>query len=463
MTNDTIAAISTPPGNGGIGVIRISGPNSLDIISKLFGRTKKGSEDCKNFQSHKVYHGYIFDSDTAEIIDEVLVIPMLAPSSYTTEDVVEIQAHSGNIVMRSILDLVVSHGARLAEPGEFTKRAFLNKRIDLTQAEAVADIINAKSIKSLRVAASQSSGTLQKSIKGLKAELLDLLTLLEAAIDFPDDIDNPFSNKQGLSVVEKVLADCQRYIRLYDDACFIRDGIKLAICGAPNVGKSSLMNRLLEEEKAIVTSIPGTTRDPIQESLNISGIPFTVSDTAGIHSTNDLVEIIGMKKAKEHISDADLILYMKELGQNVSEKELNQVIPKDKKVLFVINKIDLVKDKKLPKLPDMPKPYQDIPKIGISALENQGIDELRKMVINISIKDLDVSLSGVIPNIRHKETLKEAVFNLKSAEKGMHKGQSEEALAFDIKNSIVALGKITGETAEIDILENIFSNFCIGK
>ncbi|MCK5099719.1 MAG: tRNA uridine-5-carboxymethylaminomethyl(34) synthesis GTPase MnmE [Desulfobacteraceae bacterium] len=463
MTNDTIAAISTPPGNGGIGVIRISGLNSLDIISKLFGRTKKGSEDCKNFQSHKVHHGYIFDSDTAEIIDEVLVIPMLAPSSYTTEDVVEIQAHSGNIVMRSILDLVVSHGARLAEPGEFTKRAFLNKRIDLTQAEAVADIINAKSIKSLRVAASQSSGTLQKSIKGLKAELLDLLTLLEAAIDFPDDIDNPFSNQQGLSVVEKVLADCQRYIRLYDDACFIRDGIKLAICGAPNVGKSSLMNRLLEEEKAIVTSIPGTTRDPIQESLNISGIPFTVSDTAGIHSTNDLVEIIGMKKAKEHISDADLILYMKELGQNVSEKELNQVIPKDKKVLFVINKIDLVKDKKLPKLPDMPKPYQDIPKIGISALENQGIDELRKMVINISIKDLDVSLSGVIPNIRHKEALKEVVINLKSAEQGMLKGQHEETLAFDIKNSINALGKITGETAEIDILDNIFSNFCIGK
>ena len=463
MTNDTIAAISTPPGNGGIGVIRISGLNSLDIISKLFGRTKKGAEDCKNLQSHKVYHGYIFDTGTNQIIDEVLVIPMLAPSSYTTEDVVEIQAHSGNIVMRSILDQVVSHGARLAEPGEFTKRAFLNKRIDLTQAEAVADIINAKSVKSLRVAASQSSGTMKKNIEGLKTELIDLLTLLETAIDFPDDIDNPYSKQQGLLVVNKVLTDCKRNIKLYDDACFIRDGIKLAICGAPNVGKSSLMNRLLEEEKAIVTSIPGTTRDPIQESLNINGIPFTVSDTAGIHSTNDLVEIIGMQKAKEHISDADLILYMKELDQNVSEKELNQVIPKDKKVLFVINKIDLAEDKSMLKLPDMPEPYQGIQKIGISALENQGIDELRKMVINISIKDLDVSLSGVIPNIRHKEILKEAVFNLESAEQGMLKGQNEETLAFDIKNSINALGKITGETAEIDILDNIFSNFCIGK
>ena len=463
MTSDTIAAISTPPGNGGIGVIRISGPDSLDITSKLFGRTKKGIEDCKTLQSHKVYHGYIFDSETDQIIDEVLVIPMLAPSSYTTEDIVEIQAHSGNIVMRSILDKILSHGARLADPGEFTKRAFLNNRIDLTQAEAVADIINAKSVKSLKVATSQINGTLKNNIDKLKNELLELLTLLEASIDFPDDTDNPFSEEQGIIVIQQVLAECQRYIQLYDDACFIRDGIKLAICGAPNVGKSSLMNRLLEEEKSIVTSIPGTTRDPIQESLNINGIPFTVSDTAGIHSTNDLVEIIGMKKAKEHISDADLVLYMKELGQKVSEKELNQVIPEGKKVLFVVNKIDLTEDKKPPELPDLPEFYKNIPKIGISALNNQGIDELRKMVINISIKDLDTSLSGVIPNIRHKETLKEAVFNLKSAENGILKGLNEETLAFDIKNSITALGKITGETAEIDILDNIFSNFCIGK
>lgn len=463
MTSDTIAAISTPPGNGGIGVIRISGPESLDITSKLFGRTKKGVENCKSLQSHRVYHGYIFDTSEDQILDEVLVIPMLAPSSYTTEDVVEIQAHSGNIVMRSILDKVVSLGARLAEPGEFTKRAFLNNRIDLTQAEAVADIINAKSVKSLKVASSQSNGTLKKNIEQLKTDLLDLLTLLETAIDFSDDIDNPFDSKKGIIIVQNVLDECKRYIQLYDDACFIRDGIKLTICGAPNVGKSSLMNRLLEQEKSIVTPIPGTTRDPIQESLNINGVPFIVSDTAGIHSTNDLVEIIGIKKAKEHIADADLILYMKELGQEVSEKELDHVIPNDKKVLFVINKIDLLKNKESLKMPDMPEPYQDIPKIEISALNNLGIDDLRKMVINISIKDLDVSLSGVIPNIRHKETLKEAVSNLKSAEKGMIKGNSEETLAFDIKNSITALGKITGETAEIDILDNIFSNFCLGK
>ncbi|MCP3899822.1 MAG: tRNA uridine-5-carboxymethylaminomethyl(34) synthesis GTPase MnmE, partial [Desulfobacteraceae bacterium] len=245
MINDTIAAISTPPGNGGIGVIRISGHNSKSIILKLFGKTKAGVDDCISLQSHKVYHGYIFDSATNQAIDEVLMIPMLAPCSYTTEDVIEIQAHSGSIVMRSILDQVVSEGARLAEPGEFTKRAFLNNRIDLTQAEAVADIINAKSVNSLKIAASQSGGALQKSINGLKDELLELLTLLEAAIDFPDDTDNPFSNEQGLEVVKKVLLECQRYIKLYDDACFIREGIKIAICGAPNVGKSSLMNRLL--------------------------------------------------------------------------------------------------------------------------------------------------------------------------------------------------------------------------
>ncbi|MCK5541390.1 MAG: tRNA uridine-5-carboxymethylaminomethyl(34) synthesis GTPase MnmE [Desulfobacterales bacterium] len=463
MTNDTIAAISTPPGNGGIGVIRISGRNSLDIISKLFGRTKTGVEDCISLQSHKVYHGYIFDSVTKQIIDEVLVIPMLAPSSYTTEDVIEIQAHSGSIVMRSILDQVLSKGARLAEPGEFTKRAFLNKRIDLTQAEAVIDIINAKSVKSLKAAASQSNGVLRKNIERLKAELVNLLSLLEAAIDFPDDTDNPFSNKQGILVVKKVLSDCKRYIQLYDDACFIREGIKLAICGAPNVGKSSLMNCLLEEEKSIITSIPGTTRDPIQENLNINGISFTISDTAGIHSTNDLVEIIGMEKAKEHILNADLLLYMKEVGQSISKKELNQVIPKDKKVLFVVNKIDLVKDKDVLILPEMPEPFQNIPKIGISALENLGIDDLKNMVINMTITDLDVNTNSIIPNIRHKETLKEAVFNLESAEKSMLNEHNEETLAFDIRNSLNALGKITGETTEIDILDHIFSNFCIGK
>ncbi len=463
MIKDTIAAISTPPGNGGIGVIRISGPASLDIISKLFGRTKAGIEKSFTFESHRVYHGYIFDPDMELPMDEVLVIPMLAPSSYTTEDIVEIQAHSGNIVMRSILDQVISKGARLAEPGEFTKRAFLNNRIDLTQAEAVADIINAKSSKSLKAAAAQNSGIMKKSIKELKSELLELLTGLEAAIDFPDDTDITFSPGQGLRIVKKIALECKRYIKLYDDTCFIREGIKLAICGAPNVGKSSLMNRLLEEEKSIVTPIPGTTRDPIQESLNINGVSFTISDTAGIHSTNDLVEIIGMEKAREHIADADLILYMKEANQKIREKELDHVIPKDKKVIFVINKIDLVERKDNFSLPDLPGPFQNIPSIGISALKMTKIDELRKMIINIAVKDLDVNSGSIVPNLRHRETLKDALFNLESAEKAMLNKDPEETIAFDIKNSINALGRITGETAEIDILDNIFNNFCIGK
>ncbi len=463
MTSDTIAAISTPPGNGGIGIIRISGPDSLDILSKIFGRSKKGVENCQDLQSHRVYHGYLFGSDNAHIIDEVLVIPMLAPSSYTTEDVVEIQAHSGNIVMRSILNQVIYHGARIADPGEFTKRAFLNNRIDLTQAEAVADIINAKSIKSLKVASSQNTGTLKKNINKLKADLLELLTLLETAIDFPDDIDNPFSKNQGIKTIQKVLNECKRYIQLYDDACFIRNGIKLAICGAPNVGKSSLMNQLLEDEKSIVTSIPGTTRDPIQESFNMDGIPFIISDTAGIHSTNDLVEIIGIKKAKEHIADADLVLYMKEINQNISEKELSLAAPKDKKIIFIVNKIDLAENQDSLSAPDMPEPYKNIPIIKISAIKNQGIDELKKMIISIATKDLDINLNTVIPNLRHKQVLKEAVYNLKAAEDGILRGQNEETLAFDIKNTINALGKITGETAEIDILDNIFASFCIGK
>ena len=459
MIKDTIAAIATPLGSGGIGIIRISGPKALSIISKLFGTTKKGPDGGSDFISHQFMHGYIFNSITCIIIDEVLMVYMSSPRSYTTEDVVEIQAHSGSLVMRTILDEVILKGARLAEPGEFTKRAFLNGRIDLTQAEAVADIINAKSIESLKIAASQNIGNLKILINKSRQQLISFLSLIETAIDFPEQTHELITAKQGLNLVKDVLQVCYNSIEQYDNAHFIKDGMKITICGGANVGKSSLMNCLLKKEKSIVTSKPGTTRDIIEENLNINGIPFIISDTAGMHQTNDLVEKIGIEKAKKHIKDSDIILYVKEAGSRIRKQELSNLIPSEKNIIIVINKIDLIKN--IPPI-YIPEIYKHVSLAKTSALKNQGIDNLIKIIIKMSIKNLK-NTSSVVPNLRHKIALKKAVKFLESAQKGLLTEIIEETLSIDIKNSLDCLGEITGDTIKIDILDNIFKNFCIGK
>lgn len=459
---DTIAAISTPFGNGGIGVIRISGPRALEAASEVFGRNKTGPSDCRKLQSHRVYHGYVFDLDNRDIIDEVLLIPMRAPTSYTRETVVEIQAHSGAIVLRTILDRLLSLGVRLAEPGEFTKRAFLNGRIDLTQAEAVADIINAKSTAYLKFAASQNTGALKRKIQGMISTLMDILAALEAAIDFPDETGGedmvPAMNRPA---VDEIIAVCRELIQQHNDACFLKDGIRICICGPPNVGKSSLMNRLLNQEKSIVTAVPGTTRDPIQEGLNLHGVPFVICDTAGIHKTDDLVEIIGIEKAKDHIQDSDLVLWICEPDSPVSLSHLKSMVPEQKNVILVMNKTDLCAGQELP---EWPLELAHLPAIRISALLNEGIDTLKEMMINLSIKELDLEKSSVIPNLRHKRALETALAELETARQGMDGRKDPETLAIDIKNAMDALGIITGDTTtRIDILDTIFSNFCIGK
>ncbi len=460
MMTDTIAAIATPYGSGGIGVIRMSGPDAFKIAAQLFSKTKRFTlDDQTELQTHRVYHGFIQDYETREVIDEILLMPMKSPSSYTAEDVVEIQAHSGTIVLRTILDQILSRGARLSEPGEFTKRAFLNGRIDLTQAEAVADIINAKSSSALKFAASQNIGVLKEQIQELRQQLIELLSMLEASIDFPDDVEPVELSENDIRVIDDVLEKCTEYIKQHDDACFLTEGIRIAICGAPNVGKSSLMNTLLNQEKSIVTAIPGTTRDPIEEGLNIDGIPFLITDTAGIHKTDDLVEIIGIEKAKDHITGSDLVLFMKEPGSKFSEREFEKIVPLGKNVILVINKIDLGKEN----LPQLPEKYSHVPKIEISALYDTGIHKLKQTIVNICIHELDIEKSAVIPNLRHKKALEDAVESLESAKTGIKEHQEEETLAIDIKNSIDSLGTITGETASLDILDNIFSNFCIGK
>jgi len=461
--DDTIAAIATPLGNGGIGVIRISGNKAFDIALKLFSTKKLKPEHQPALESHRVYHGYIFDLKNREVIDEVLLIPMQGPSSYTAQDVIEIQAHAGTIVLRTILDEILSCGARLSEPGEFTKRAFLNNRIDLTQAEAVADIINAKSLNALKFAASQNLGVFKNQINDLREKLIHLLSLIEVNIDFPEDVEYFEFSQKEIELIDDIIEKCQKFIKQHDDACFLKDGIRITICGAPNVGKSTLMNRLLEKDRSIVTAVPGTTRDPVEEGLNIDGIPFVIADTAGIHQTDDLVEIIGIEKAKDHINTSDLVLYMKEAGTRFSNKEFEKIVTPENqaytKAIFIINKIDLEQDD----LPELSEKYHHIPKIEISALLNRGIEELKQKIVNICIADLDLEKSSIIPNLRHKKALEEAVESLMSVKAGLKQALEDEMLAIDIKTSIDCLGTITGETASLDILENIFSNFCIGK
>ena len=415
MNTDTIAAIATPAGSGGIGIIRLSGPRARDIAEKIFGKSLKGPDTLSAMESHRVYHGYVFNLEDGHVIDEVLLIPMTAPRSYTAEDVVEIQSHAGPMVMRSILEQLLALGARLADPGEFTKRAFLNGRIDLTQAEAVADIIQARSSRALKLAASQGLGKLGEEISRARETLLDLLALVEVAIDFPEEAQELVPGNQCLKIIEKIAAKCQKAIALYDNSHFLRDGIKLAICGAPNVGKSSIMNRLLAKERSIVTAIPGTTRDLIEENLNISGIPFVISDTAGLHQTDDLVEKIGIERARKHIAESDLILLVKEAGAPLTRRDIEHVVPlpllSKKLLILVINKIDLI-EKDEP--PDLLEDFKDLPWINISALNNQGIDNLQQMIVELAGDNIDVS-TAVVPNLRHREALVRALECLEAA------------------------------------------------
>jgi tRNA modification GTPase len=468
--NDTIAAIATPYGSGGIGVIRISGPDAMAIAAPFFSRTRRtGPSSAGDLKTHRVYHGYFMDN--GEVIDEILLIPMRAPRSYTAEDVVEIQAHSGTVVLKQILERLLANGARLAEPGEFTRRAFLNQRIDLTQAEAVADIINARSTAALKFAAAQNSGVLRQQIQEMREQLIRVLSQVEVRIDFTDDVPEEEEDSRCLDTgaIDMVIDRCREFIRQHEDACFLKEGIRLAICGKPNVGKSSLMNRLLSREKSIVTALPGTTRDPIQEAMNMNGIPFVVTDTAGIHDTDDLVEIIGIERAKDHIRNADLVLFMVEPGRALSEMEVRKMVSLDQRILVVVNKIDLTVDRNGqpkpggPKLPELPEICDSIPRVHISALHNQGIRELREAIMQLCIGDLTMDGSAVIPNLRHKTALTQAVSCLESVRRGMETGQTEETLAIDLKSTIDLLGGITGETASVDILDTIFNNFCIGK
>ncbi|MBF0202748.1 MAG: tRNA uridine-5-carboxymethylaminomethyl(34) synthesis GTPase MnmE, partial [Desulfamplus sp.] len=360
------------------------------------------------------------------------------------------------------------------EPGEFTKRAFLNGRIDLTQAEAVADIINARTADSLKIAVSQGLGNLKNIITNAREELVVLLTGIEAAVDFPEEAGDLVPTSHAIKVIKNIKSICNDAVKQYEDAHFLRDGLKICICGPPNVGKSSLMNRILDKERSIVTELPGTTRDLIEESLNINGIPFVISDTAGMHDTDDLVEKIGIEKAKKNILESDMILFMEDVLLFMEDivlmnksLQIKTLIPDEKKVIVVLNKIDKITEAERVSLPsefsDISGGFSGIPVVAISAAHDLGIDLLRRKIVQMASANLNLT-SSVVPNLRHKTALKKTSECLELALKNLSDYfLGEETLAIDIRSSINFLGEITGDTAELDILEHIFSKFCIGK
>ncbi len=466
MESPTIAAIATPAGSGGIGIIKLSGPEAIKIASTIF-RPKKNQKDSSGktdvtlFKSHRLYHGYIVNSSHNQVIDEVLLTIMNAPFSYTKEDVVEINAHAGAFVLNAILDLVLQHGAVLASPGEFTKRAFLNGRIDLTQAEAVIDIINAKTESALNMAAAQITGGLSKKIKKIQKHLIDILTELEAAIDFPDETDDIINtDKTTAELEDMILGPLEEMVRQYETSRYLRDGVKIVIAGKPNVGKSTLMNVLVDSDRSIVTPIPGTTRDLVEETFILNGICVSITDTAGIHETDDPVEKIGIDKARKDAGLSDLVLFIIDGSKDIEkeDKDLYKQLDEKQRIL-IINKLDLAGDFR----PCFPKEWERLKSAEISALYKTGINHLKTLIGDVIVGKAQETIKEAVPGLRHKMALEESLTSLSSAIEGLREVTTPELTAIDIKEAITALGKAIGDPSRIDILDSIFSRFCIGK
>ncbi|CAH2215344.1 tRNA uridine-5-carboxymethylaminomethyl(34) synthesis GTPase MnmE [Tepidibacter aestuarii] len=456
--DDTIAAIATAPGEGGIGIVRISGEKALDIAESIFESVNKKS--IKDYNPRTLIYGNIIDDD--KIIDEVLLAYMKGPHTYTREDVIEINCHGGFISVKKILELVLKKGARLSEGGEFTKRAFLNGRIDLSQAEAVMDIINAKTDLSYNVAQSQLEGSLSFKIKELRNKVTELLAHVEVAIDFPDE-DVEHITYENLYNKSKELR--KEIINLYETSetgKIIRDGLKTVIVGKPNVGKSSLLNAILKESRAIVTDIPGTTRDVIEEFVNINGIPLKIIDTAGIRETEDVVEKIGVQKSREFFESADLAILVLDASRKLSEEDIDILKNvKNKNTIVLINKTDL--ENKMDE--DKIKEYVDEKRIiKISALERKGIDKLENEIADMVYKgNVSQGDSVMITNVRHKDSLEKAIKSINDAIKAIEDNMALDFIEVDLKNIWDYLGEVSGDTVSEDLLDTIFRDFCIGK
>ena len=456
--DDTIAAIATAPGEGGIGIIRISGEKSLQVAQSIF--KSKSGKMIKDYNARTLIYGTVVDNE--KVIDEVLVAYMKGPNSYTAEDVIEINCHGGFISVKKILELILSKGVRLAEAGEFTKRAFLNGRIDLSQAEAIIDVIKSKTDMAHEVAQSQLEGSLAKKIKDLRMNVTEVLAHLEVSIDFAEEDVEEITYQ---TLEEKALELRNEIKKLYDTAesgKILRDGLKTVIVGKPNVGKSSLLNSILGENRAIVTDIAGTTRDVIEEFVNIKGIPLKIVDTAGIRETEDVVEKIGVEKSRESFSTADLVIMVLDASRKLSEEDMEILESlKNKKTIVLLNKMDLEPQIELEKIEEFVN-SEDI--IKISALKHQGIEELQDkieaMVYHGSVKN---SSNLMITNSRHKDALFKAYESINDAISAIEQRMPYDFIEVDFKNIWDYLGYINGDTVQEDVLDTIFSNFCIGK
>ncbi len=458
MKTDTIAAIATAMTASGIGIIRISGDEAFSVIDKVY-RAKNGNKVLSNMDSHTIHYGYIVDGD--EIIDEVMVLLMRAPNSYTREDTIEIDCHGGVLVMRRILETVLKYGARCAEPGEFTKRAFLNGRIDLSQAESVIDIIHSKNDFALKSSMSQLKGALTDKIKKMRGEIIHEIAFIESALDDPEHISIDGYGDRLSKIVSELRNRLQKMIDSSENGSILKEGINTVIVGKPNAGKSSLLNVLVGKERAIVTDIAGTTRDVLEEQINLNGISLNIIDTAGIRDTDDVVERIGVDKAKSYVEESDLVIYVVDASKNLDENdyEIIQMI-EEKKAIVLLNKSDLdavvtadiIKKKLKHKI------------ISISAKENTGIEELEDTIKEMFFHGkLEFNDEVYITNIRHKTALVNSNESLGMVQRSIDDGMPEDFYSIDLMSAYEELGSIIGEAIEDDLVNEIFSKFCMGK
>ena len=457
MKKDTIAAIATAMTNSGIGIVRISGTEAFDIVKKIY--VGKNQKDLSEVKSHTIHYGYIVDGD--ETIDEVLVMIMKGPHSFTGEDTVEIDCHGGVYVVKRILETVIKNGARPAEPGEFTKRAFLNGRMDLSQAEAVIDVINSKNEYALKSSVSQLKGNVQKKIKEIREEIIYHTAFIETALDDPEHISVDGYGEKLKVTVDNLLEELNALLKSSDNGRIIKEGIKTVIVGKPNAGKSSLLNVLVGEDRAIVTDIAGTTRDVLEESIQLNGISLNIMDTAGIRDTEDVVEKIGVDKAKSYANEADLIIYVVDASRELDENDFDIIhMIQDKKAVVLLNKSDL--DTVVTE--NMIKSHIEKPILSISAKEESGIKELEDTLKDMFFQgEISFNDEVYITNIRHKTALQDAYDSLIKVNVSIENNMPEDFYSIDLLDAYESLGSITGETIGEDLVNEIFSKFCMGK
>lgn len=459
MRTDTIAAIATGMSSGGIGIVRISGDQAFDVIDRIFRDKDEQTKRLSQAPARRAYYGYIFDGD--EKVDEVLVLTMRGPHSYTAEDTVEISCHGGILVVKKILETVIRYGARTAEPGEFTKRAFLNGRIDLAQAEAVADVIQASNEYALKSSVGQLGGSVSRKIRGIREKILYEIAFIESALDDPEHISLEGYGERLSGILDPVIREVEALLKSADNGRVMREGIRTVILGKPNVGKSSLMNLLLGQERAIVTEIAGTTRDTLEEHMSLSGISLHVIDTAGIRDTEDVVEKIGVERALKAAEEGDLIIYVADGSRPLddSDRKIIEFI-RTRKAIVLINKMDLPMEADKKELERLSGKRV----IPVSAKEEQGIEELEQEIKTLFYSgNLTFNDQVYITNVRHKEALEHTLSSLNLVKNSIEQGMPEDFYSIDLTDAYEELGKIIGEAVEDDVVNEIFSRFCMGK